>query len=191
MDLATYGQNLQKPSSAVTADEISMVLSRLKSLPSRTSDTAEIDLLSFEDALEGVSATVLLEAVRQVNQAVLGHAFHPSPPELRMLCDKIQRQISEDRARKAEGERQRRESEQRRLQHEKTKTPEARARVAAMLARFNQDHEARQAAARSDGLAETAEQVRDRLKGQIGETAFNNIPDLPVRDTFKQVGHAR
>lgn len=168
-----------------------MVLSRLKSLPSRTSDTAEIDLLSFEDALEGVLATVLLEAVRQVNQAVLGHAFHPSPPELRMLCDKIQRQISEDRARKAEGERQRRESEQRRLQHEKTKTPEARARVAAMLARFNQDHEARQAAARSDGLAETADQVRDRLKCQIGETAFNSIPDLPVRDTFKQIGAAR
>lgn len=168
-----------------------MVLSRLKSLPSRTSDTAEIDLLSFEDALEGVSATVLLEAVRQVNQAVLGHAFHPSPPELRMLCDKIQRQISEDRARNAEGERQRRENEQRRLQHEKTKTPEARARVAAMLARFNQDHEARQAAARSDGLAETADQVRDRLKCQIGETAFNSIPELPVRDTFKQIGAAR
>ncbi len=60
-----------------------------------------------------------------------------------------------------------------------------------MLSRFTQGYETRQAAARNDGLIETADQVRDRLKNQIGETAFNNIPNLTVRDTFKHVGAAR
>ncbi len=163
----------------------------LKSLPSRVSDTAEIDRQAFIIGQQGVTRGALAEAVKQVLRGALGHGFHPSAPEFRLLCDSIQRKQAEERARGEEELRQRRENEQRRLQHEKTKTPEARARVAAMLARFNQDHEARQASARNDGLGETADQLRDRLKGQIGETAFNNIPDFPVRDTFKQVGAAR
>lgn len=163
----------------------------LKSLPSRASDTAEIDRHAFIIGQQGVTRGALAEAVKQVLRGALGHGFHPSAPEFRLLCDGIQRKQAEERARGEDERRQRHENERRRLQHEKTKTPEARARVAAMLSRFTQDYETRQAAARNDALTETADQVRDRLKNQIGETAFNNIPDLPVNDTFKHVGAAR
>lgn len=118
----------------------------LKSLPSRVSDTAEIDRQAFIIGQQGVTRGALAEAVKQVLRGALGHGFHPSAPEFRLLCDSIQRKQAEERARGEDERRQRRENEQRRLQHEKTKTPEARGRVAAMLARFNQDHEARQAA---------------------------------------------
>ena len=163
----------------------------LKSLPSRASDTAEIDRQAFIIGQQGVTRGALAEAVKQVLRGALGHGFHPSAPEFRLLCDSIQRKQAEERARGEEERRQRRENEQRRLQHEKTKTPEARARVAAMLARFNQAHDEAKASERQDGMTETHEQVRDRLIGQIGETAFNKIPDLPVSDTFKQVGAVR
>lgn len=168
-----------------------MVLGRLKSLPSRSSDTAEIDLLSFEDALCGFPFQVVIEAMRQINRFALGHRFHPTVPEFYDLCSRIQRKEAEDRARETEPQRQRHENEQQRLRHEQTKTPEARARVAAMLARFNQAHDEAKASERQEGITETPDQVRDRLIGQVGETVFNNIPDLPVRDTFKQVGAAR
>lgn len=163
----------------------------LKSLPSRASDTAEIDRQAFIIGQQGVTRGALAEAVKQVLRGALGHGFHPSAPEFSLLCDGIQRKQAEERARGSDERRQRRDNEQQRLRHEQTKTPEARARVAAMLARFNQSHDEAKASERQSGITETPDQVRDRLIGQIGETAFNNIPDLPVRDTFKQVGAAR
>ena len=163
----------------------------LKSLPSRASDTAEIDRQAFIIGQQGVTRGALAEAVKQVLRGALGHGFHPSAPEFRLLCDGIQRKQAEERARGSDERRQRCENEQQRLRHEQTKTPEARARVAAMLARFNQSHDEAKASERQSGITETPDQVRDRLIGQIGETAFNNIPDLPVRDTFKQVGAVR
>ena len=163
----------------------------LKSLPSRASDTAEIDRQAFIIGQQGVTRGALAEAVKQVLRGALGHGFHPSAPEFRLLCDGIQRKQAEERARGSDERRQLRDNEQQRLRHEQTKTPEARARVAAMLARFNQSHDEAKASERQSGITETPDQVRDRLIGQIGETAFNNIPDLPVKDIFKQVGAAR
>ena len=50
---------------------------------------------------------------------------------------------------------------------------------------------AQQDADRENEEFETASELRDRLIGKIGETAFNKIPNLPVSDTFKEVGAAR
>lgn len=165
----------------------------LSGLPTREPVDPNLIRSLYIGALENVTIHSLEVAVNNFRdgQSYVEHTFMPSPPELRKECDRVQRKFAEERARKLDPHRQRHENEQQRLRHEQTKTPEARARVAAMLARFNQDHEARQAATLNDGLAETTDQVRDRLAGKIGETAFNNIPDLPVRDTFKQVGAAR
>ena len=165
----------------------------LSGLPTREPVDPNLIRSLYIGALENVTIHSLEVAVNNFRdgQSYVEHTFMPSPPELRKECDRVQRKFAEERARKLDPHRQRHENEQQRLRHEQTKTPEARARVAAMLSQFNQDHEVRQAVARNDGLAETTDQIRSRIIGQIGETVFNNIPDLPVRDTFKQVGAAR
>lgn len=163
----------------------------LKSLPSRASNTAEFDRQAFIIGQQGVMRGALAEAVKLVLRGELGHGFHPSAPEFRLLCDRVQRKQAEDRARGSEAKHQLEENASLQARHAQTKTPEARARVTAMLARFNQAHNEAKAYERQEGIAETPDQLRDRLIGQIGETTFDNIPDLPVRDTFKQVGATR
>lgn len=165
----------------------------LSALPTREPVDPNLIRSLYIGALINVTIHSLEVAVNNFRdgQSYVEHTFMPSPPELRKECDRVQRKFAEERARKLDPHRQRHENEQQRLRHEQTKTPEAMARVAAMLARFNQAHDEAKASERQEGIAATTDQLRDRIIGQIGETAFNKIPDLPVRDTFKQVGAAR
>ncbi|KAB2708315.1 hypothetical protein [Brucella intermedia] len=50
-------------------------------------------------ALEGVSKGALAKAVKDVLRGVLGHGFHPSAPELRILCNENQNAVAADAAR--------------------------------------------------------------------------------------------
>lgn len=50
-------------------------------------------------ALEGVSKGALAKSVKDVLRGVLGHGFHPSAPELRILCNENQNAVAADAAR--------------------------------------------------------------------------------------------
>ena len=165
----------------------------LSALPTRDPIDRNLIQIVYLKALDGVTIHSLEVATNNFNSghSHVDHTFMPSQAELRKECDLVQRKFAEERARKLDPHRQRHENEQQRLRHEQTKTPEARARVAAMLAAYDREYEANKAAERGSGEIETLDDIRARHISQIGEDAFNNIPDLQVRDTFKQVGAAR
>jgi hypothetical protein len=60
----------------------------LDRLPSRATSSAEFDQQVYFIALDGVTQYGLFKAVTAILQNALGHAFYPSPPELRGQCDK-------------------------------------------------------------------------------------------------------
>lgn len=74
-------------------------LTFLSSLPSRASADDQVNIAGFYMALEGVTCHGLETATKQIMQGSLGHAFLPSPPELRQECDKVMKPILEARAR--------------------------------------------------------------------------------------------
>ena len=61
-------------------------LAALSTLPARAS--SRLDRVAYHVALEGVTRWGLTEAVKAILRGALGHAFFPSPPELRVQCDK-------------------------------------------------------------------------------------------------------
>lgn len=85
-------------------------LAYLAGLPSRQSASEGIDRAVYYTALEGVTRHGLREAVKFIVKGALGHAFFPSPPELRMQCDKamewhVQEQVRVRRRQQIEAER--------------------------------------------------------------------------------------
>lgn len=50
-------------------------------------------------ALDGVPVFALQTATKNIMRGALGHAFFPSPPELRIQCDEVMKPILEARAR--------------------------------------------------------------------------------------------
>ena len=113
----------------------------LGSLPKRDSDQAELDLAAYYVALSGVPASFLAVAVRQILQGVLGHAFFPSPPEFRIVCNRIWKAHSDEMKRKAheeQAERQRLEDEVLR-QRKATKSLDEKRRVLRLYAKFLED----------------------------------------------------
>ena len=92
-----------------------------------------MDRAAYYVALDGVTRYALAEAVKAILRGSLGHAFLPSPPELRIACDKAMEHHAWERqhiARREQVERERREH----AVHEPS--PESKARVAAAYARF-------------------------------------------------------
>lgn len=71
-----------------TEGEKSVALATLATLPSRATSSVELDRAAYYVALDGVTRHGLAEAVKAILKGALGHAFFPSPPELRMQCDK-------------------------------------------------------------------------------------------------------
>jgi len=57
---------------------------------------------AYMQALEGASQWALFEAERRINQNALGHAFMPSPSELRGEIDRVMKPILERQRRAAE-----------------------------------------------------------------------------------------
>lgn len=97
-----------------------------------------LDRASYYLALEGVTRYGLAEAVKTILQNGLGHAFFPSPPELRGQCDKAMAPHEDQRARAVRYERIAKEqAECRPVQ----KTPEQIARARRLLAGFHAQYE--------------------------------------------------
>lgn len=71
-----------------TEHDKAAALVSLASLPSRATSSAKLDKAGYYVALEGVTRYGLGEAVKNILRGSLNHAFLPSPPELRIQCDK-------------------------------------------------------------------------------------------------------
>ncbi len=139
-------------------------------------------------ALEGVSKGALAKAIKDVLRGGLGHGFHPSAPELRILCNENQNAVAADAAR----ERIRRETieENRRLAAPKFERDEAfherqRKRMEAFHSSMKTDEERAQentydaAMARLQALAEANGK-------EFSADSFTNAST----GTFKQAGRA-
>lgn len=168
-------------------------LTLLSSLPSRASADDQVNIAGFYMALEGVTRHGLQTATKQIMQGSLGHAFLPSPPELRQECDKVMKPILEARAR---------DSYDRRILKEMSAdskraewTPESRARATAKW-------EATKAQQRLDNAAEETRRdqydtspdacmARLKAAAEANGADFNidNLKNAPS-DTFKQAGRA-
>jgi hypothetical protein len=95
-------QDVWKPATEV---EKIQALVTLSGLPSRETTAGEIDNAAFMMALDGVTRYGLSEAVRFILRGALDHAFLPSPPELRIQCDKAMEYHKQMRERIARQER--------------------------------------------------------------------------------------
>ncbi|MDH6273541.1 hypothetical protein M2311_003631 [Rhizobium leguminosarum] len=92
-------------SRAATDTEKLVVLTRLLSAyPCRTPSDFRLVRPAYMQALEDVGQWALFEAERRINQNSLGHAFMPSPSELRREIDRVMEPFRE-RARRAAEER--------------------------------------------------------------------------------------
>lgn len=90
-------------------------------------------------ALEGVTRYGLAEAVRSILRGALGHAFFPSPPELRIQCDKAMGHHHDSLARAHHASKLRSQIVPERI----LPTPEEKARVSKIYEEFCKRHEER------------------------------------------------
>jgi hypothetical protein len=104
--LPTIQQDVWKPADQ---DDWRRALALLDRLPSRATSSAEFDQQVYFIALEGTTQYGLFEAVKAVLQGGLGHAFFPSPPELRIQCNEAIKHHVSMRDRVARQEQLRRE----------------------------------------------------------------------------------
>lgn len=123
--------------SPATEDDFKRALAMFVRLPSPPTSSAEFDQQTYFIALRGTTQYGLFKAVEAILQNALGHAFFPSPPELRAQCDKAMEWHVSMRDRIAHREK---------LEREKPPawsepTPEAKARVAALYADFCKSYE--------------------------------------------------
>ncbi|WP_049733865.1 hypothetical protein [Rhizobium ecuadorense] len=89
---------------ASDAEKLVVLTRLLAAYPCRTPSDFRLVKPAYMQALEGVSRWALLEAERRINQNSLGHAFMPSPSELRAQIDRVMEPFRE-RARRAAEER--------------------------------------------------------------------------------------
>lgn len=151
----------------------------LSGLPSRETSAGELDNQAFLIALDGVTRHGLSEAVKFILKGALGHPFMPSPPELRMQCDKAMK-WHEDEAAKI---RRREQAMAERPPVRVPPTDEQKARVRQVMQRFN----------RSIGRDAEGEEAdfRTRMEAKYGRDALDAIGDAPDRvPGFRKVGDA-
>ncbi|AZO54897.1 hypothetical protein EJ077_16670 [Mesorhizobium sp. M8A.F.Ca.ET.057.01.1.1] len=124
-----------------TDRDLLVSLAALDPLPRRASTNPELEFAAFKTALEGrqvglmvVAYVDLMAAVRAIVQGCLGHAYHPSPAELRMRCNAKRDERLEEIAKAAR--RRAADEEQASYRSTSTKTAEARERAAATYAAF-------------------------------------------------------
>lgn len=134
--LPTTQQDVWTPA---TEDDFLRALAMLSRLPSRETSSVEFDQMLYFIALKGTTQHGLFEAVTFILRGALGHAFFPSPPELRMQCDKAMEWHIRKRDRVAYREQMERERRQHAPRREPT--PESKARVATLYADFCKGYE--------------------------------------------------
>jgi hypothetical protein len=126
---------------------------------------------SYFLALEGVTKYGLSTAVKAILQNALGHAFFPSPPELRGQCDNAMQPHKEAREREYRRERDKYPYEGRR---ERPLTNDERARAAALMAELNKRFE------RQKDEAMEAERAEIRARYGMTPDVLATIRDRPA-----------
>lgn len=163
-------QDVWKP--ATEADK-AHALASLSTLPSRAVGLADVDRGAYYLALEGVTRYGLTRAVKAILQNALGHAFFPSPPELRGQCDKAMEwhEAMAQRIRRREREN---EEFNRQIGKPVERTEQGRARVSAAYQQFLDSYET--------GKADEEEAKRDELRRRYGMTpeTLASIKDNPA-----------
>ncbi|WP_367715138.1 hypothetical protein AB2N04_14650 [Nitratireductor sp. GISD-1A_MAKvit] len=163
------------PWKLATDEDKVAALASLGSLPSREIKSAKLSRAAYLLALRGVTKYALSRAVTAILQGALGHAFFPSPPELRIQCNRM---MEWHEQKEAERRRIARENADFIRQHGRPpeKTQQGRNRVRALYADFTQHwHEIKYG---EDPKA--AEERRKRL-GMTPEV-LAKIPDAPKSD---------
>lgn len=88
--------------SASDTDKLVVLTRLLAAYPCRAPSDFRLMKPAYMQALEGVSQWALFEAERRINQNALGHAFMPSPAELRGVIDGVMEPFLEHQRRAAE-----------------------------------------------------------------------------------------
>jgi hypothetical protein len=160
--------------------QIIQALASLAGLPSRQADDAALDQQMYLVALDGVTRYALSEAVKSIIRGGLGHTFFPSPVELRLACDRAQQPVRDMQRRITITEENRRDREEFDRVNA-AKTPESKARVAAMMAKLDKHFE--------DGRREEEETQRAEVRARYGMTpeTVASIPDQPVPSNFQRL----
>ncbi|MGN6534280.1 MAG: hypothetical protein ACTHKQ_00945 [Mesorhizobium sp.] len=151
----------------------------LGALPARESVNQQIEKASYYIALEGVTRYGLSEAVRAILKGALSHAFFPSPPELRMQCDKAMEWHERYREKQLREERYLRERRENNVVT--TRTPEAIAHQQETYRRFLAGYEDRQKA------ADEAERAEIRARYGMTDEVVASIADQPIPSNFKKL----
>jgi hypothetical protein len=152
-----------------TEDDWRKALATFERQPSRATSSAEFDQQVYFLALDGTTRYGLAEAVKAIVQGALGHAFFPSPPELRMQCDKAMQWHEYERERIWQRERNRLSAPQQIPQ-----TPEGRERVAKAYDEFCAGYVSEAT------KAEEAERQFIRDKYGMTPERLASIPDRPA-----------
>lgn len=154
-------------------------LASLNSLPSRQTDTVEISEAGYFVALDGVTRYGLTEAVRAILKGGLNHAFFPSPPELRMQCDKAMEWPERQRERELRNQRYIRERIETNLHTQRS--PEAVARQQAAYRKFLAGCETEKRS------ADEADRAEIRARYGMTDELVGAIADQPIPSNFKPV----
>lgn len=121
-----------------TEDDWRKALALLDRLPSRATSSAAFDQRVYFLALDGTTRFGVEKATVAILQNALGHAFFPSPPELRGQCDKAMEPHEHERERIWQREKSKFPKDSWEPQQQ---TPEGRARVARAYAEFCKSYE--------------------------------------------------
>ncbi len=148
-------------------------LALLGALPSRQSLAADVEDASYLIALDGVTRFGLAEAVKFILRGALGHAFFPSPPELRIQCDKAM----EWPEREAERVRRREQIAREHIPARQELSDGEKARHEALMAKFNAGYATK---------AEDLERAEIRARYGMTDEVLAVMKDQPVPSNFKQ-----
>ena len=157
-------------------EHILQALVMLGSLPTRQSDSADLDRAAYHIALDGVTRYGLSEAVKFILRGSLKHTFFPSPVELRQQCDKAM----EWPEREAERIRRREAIERDREPPPRNPSEGEKARVQKLLAGFYASYD------KGKQAEDEAERAEIRARYGMTDEALASIKDQPLPANWKQ-----
>lgn len=155
-----------------TPAEKKKALAALGSLPSRATSSEELDRAAYHVSLDRVTRYGLAEAVRNILQGALGHAFFPSPPELRLQCNKAMVWHEEHAAEVRYRARANEEFMRQGLDKKIEKSPAEKARVAQIYADFCKANEGDK-----PGHITAADRADIRARNNMTDAALAGIAD--------------
>lgn len=186
----------QTYSMLVSEEDISKAMYILSALPSRVQSDRTLFKEVYFRALHGVSRHSLEVAVQNIIQghSELQHGFLPSPPELRRECERVMKPILDSMAYVREVEKAKAEAVVRHRNRSKADNTKGRSVLATGI-----DHGTWVSSGKRDypvgsvWCAKTGavySPLPTVVPPAASNTRFVDIPDQPIKDTFKQVGAA-